>query len=246
MIVIIKLVLAHLIGDFLLQPNSFVKAKAKQKLKAWQLYVHSLVHGAIVLLLLWEWNWEGVKIALWITLAHFLIDASKVLVQTEQTRRLCFVVDQVAHFISIYFIWIWFQGRELSMMILTKEDTWLIITCVFILTTPASIAIKLFISKWTPGEKKNQGSGKKEDEDLESLKSAGKYIGMLERLFVFGFIVTSHWEAIGFLLAAKSIFRFGDLKDSKDRKLTEYILLGTLVSFGIAILTGFVFLQLLK
>ena len=30
----------------------------------------------------------------------------------------------------------------------------------------------------------------------------------------------------------------GDLKESKDRKLTEYILIGTLLSFGIAILTA--------
>jgi len=41
---------------------------------------------------------------------------------------------------------------------------------------------------------------------------------MLERLFVFTFVVTGNWEAIGFLLAAKSVFRFGDLKKSKDRK----------------------------
>ena len=65
------------------------------------------------------------------------------------------------------------------------------------------------------------------------------YIGILERLFVFSFILTGHFEAIGFLLAAKSIFRFGDLKEAKDRKLTEYVLIGTLLSFGIALLTGF-------
>ncbi len=42
----------------------------------------------------------------------------------------------------------------------------------------------------------------------------------------------------GFLIAAKSIFRFGDLSKAKDRKLTEYILIGTLLSFGIAIACG--------
>jgi hypothetical protein len=55
---------------------------------------------------------------------------------------------------------------------------------------------------------------------------------------VFCFILTGHFEAIGFLLAAKSIFRFGDLKEAKDRKLTEYVLIGTLLSFGIALLIG--------
>ena len=57
---------------------------------------------------------------------------------------------------------------------------------------------------------------------------------------MFCFIITNHFEAIGFLLAAKSIFRFGDLKEAKDRKLTEYVLIGTLLSFGIAILAGLV------
>ena len=44
--------------------------------------------------------------------------------------------------------------------------------------------------------------------------------------------------AVGFLLAAKSIFRFGDLKEAHDIKLTEYVLIGTLLSFGIAIITA--------
>lgn len=78
----------------------------------------------------------------------------------------------------------------------------------------------------------------------ESLKDAGRYIGMLERMLVFVFIITNHWEAVGFLITAKSVFRFGDLKESKHRKLTEYILIGTLISFGIAILTGILYLYI--
>src|SRR5690606_6388851 len=91
-----------------------------------------------------------------------------------------------------------------------------------------SILIKNIISIWTP-------ENKSKDNWLEN---AGNYIGILERLFVFSFIITGHFEAFGFLLAAKSIFRFGDLKAAKDRKLTEYVLIGTLLSFGIALLIG--------
>ena len=72
-------------------------------------------------------------------------------------------------------------------------------------------------------------------ETNHSLANAGSYIGFLERLFIFVFIVTNHWEGVGFLLAAKSVFRFGDLKEAHDRRLTEYILIGTLISFGLAI-----------
>jgi hypothetical protein len=49
---------------------------------------------------------------------------------------------------------------------------------------------------------------------------------------------------VGFLITAKSVFRFGNLKESKDRQLTEYILIGTLLSFGIAIITGIIYTTL--
>lgn len=88
----------------------------------------------------------------------------------------------------------------------------------------------------------DQWKMKKEDKDA-SLKDAGKYIGILERLFVFGFIVLDQWQGIGWLLAAKSIFRFGDLSRAKDRKLTEYILIGTMLSFGLAIAIGLAYLH---
>jgi hypothetical protein len=52
-------------------------------------------------------------------------------------------------------------------------------------------------------------------------------------------VVTGNLTSIGFLMAAKSIFRFGDLTPIQDRKLTEYVLIGTLISFGTAIGTGF-------
>jgi hypothetical protein len=88
--------------------------------------------------------------------------------------------------------------------------------------------MKTIISKWNL----------KEYTEEASLENAGAYIGMLERLFVFAFIITNHWEGVGFLIAAKSVFRFGDLSKAKDRKLTEYILIGTLLSFGLAIIFG--------
>jgi hypothetical protein len=85
--------------------------------------------------------------------------------------------------------------------------------------------MKIIMSKWSLEENKTD----------VSLENAGKYIGILERLFVFGFIVLNQWSAIGFLITAKSVFRFSDLSRAKDRKLTEYILIGTLISFGLAI-----------
>jgi hypothetical protein len=80
---------------------------------------------------------------------------------------------------------------------------------------------------------KDEGQG-----EGTSLKNAGRYIGILERVFAFAFILMGQWSAIGLLIAAKSVFRFGDLNKGKNRKLTEYVLIGTLLSFGLAILGG--------
>src|SRR5690606_965836 len=103
--------------------------------------------------------------------------------------------------------------------------------------------IKIVIAQWRPETMEKQGEVLFTDE--ESLIKAGRFIGVLERIFVFLFVIIDHWEAIGFLLAAKSIFRFGDLRQGKDRKLTEYVLIGTLLSFGISILIGLAYLRLM-
>lgn len=72
----------------------------------------------------------------------------------------------------------------------------------------------------------------------QSLQNAGKWIGYLERVLILTFILIGKIEMIGFLLAAKSIFRFGELNKSKEIKTTEYVLIGTFASFTIAILWG--------
>lgn len=233
MIILLKLLLAHLIGDFLLQPNSWVKAKEEKKLGAWQLYFHVFLHGLLTMVLVWQWSFW--KWALLISFVHLLIDAAKNLITKNNNRRMSFFVDQLFHVISIYLIWLWFEGKSLPFFIFSNQNYLFLITATIFLTMPVSIAIKIFISKWTPHTENN---------DPGSLESAGKYIGILERLFVFIFIISNEWQAIGFLLAAKSIFRFGDLKESKDRRLTEYVLIGTLLSFGVAFVTGIAYQHL--
>jgi hypothetical protein len=78
-----------------------------------------------------------------------------------------------------------------------------------------------------------------------SLIGAGAMIGYLERGLIITFILLKHWDAIGFLLAAKGILRFNDLKPEDHRPITEYVMLGTLLSFSIAICVGSVTMYLL-
>ena len=70
---------------------------------------------------------------------------------------------------------------------------------------------------------------------------------MLNPVFSSGLgILMGQFAGIGFLVATKTIFRFGDLTNSKDMKLTEYMMLGTLLSYAIALLVGWNVLQIHK
>ncbi len=60
----------------------------------------------------------------------------------------------------------------------------------------------------------------------------GKVIGWLERLLIYLFVMSGHPAGVGFLVAAKSIFRFGELKEHHNRLEAEYITIGTLMSFA--------------
>ncbi|HLP73296.1 MAG TPA: DUF3307 domain-containing protein [Bacteroidales bacterium] len=232
MIILVKLLLAHFTGDFLLQPDSWVKAKETRRLASWQLYLHSLLHFALIMLLIL--NVDFILPALIISLLHLLTDIVKVFFQSAGKKRQLFFADQMVHLMVILIVWSLYTRELLSLDIRTFNFCLTLLTFIYILTQPASIFIRIFISRWSPDS----------DSSIGSLEKAGNWIGILERLFVFTFVFAGQWEAVGFLLAAKSIFRFGDLKESKDRKLTEYVLIGTLISFGIAILSGIVFYKI--
>jgi hypothetical protein len=232
MILLIKLLLAHLLGDFVLQPDRWVKEKELKRHRSPRLYFHVLLHGALTWLLVWDWNfWLPVVV---IVITHYIVDLVKVSLQKNEKKLHWFIGDQVLHLLVLGTIW-WIWDHPSFEGVISLEQVLIVVTAAVLLMTPTSIIIKTVISQWTPDTFYTVSS---------SLPDAGKFIGYLERLLVLTFILCNHWEAVGFLLAAKSVFRFGNLKESHDRKLTEYVLIGTLLSFGIsialAILTSFI------
>lgn len=228
--IFIKLILAHLFGDFVLQPDSWVADKENYKLKSKFLYFHVLIHTVLSFVFLWDLQLWWV--ALLIGGSHFIIDAAKLSFQTIKTKKTWFFIDQLLHIIVIAGASFYF--REFDFSFLGNQEFLKIIMAALFLTTPASIFIKILLSSWTPVPDAQNAI------QTESLSSAGKYIGILERLLVFTFIMVNHWEGVGFMVAAKSVFRFSDLAQAKQRKLTEYVLIGTLLSFGLAVLTGII------
>lgn len=230
MMLFIKLLLAHLLGDFVLQPDSWVREKEQKKYKSTKLYIHGLVHFVLVVILTWQLSM--VLIALLIAAIHIIIDAMKLELQNGETKRIWFFVDQLLHIVVLVLV-VWF----ISPFDFIKPDMLngllIIATGLLMLLMPASLIIKSILSKWAPATE-----FKTDRIETPSLLHAGMMIGYLERVLIFIFIINGQWAAVGFLVTAKSVFRFSDLKLGQDRKLTEYILIGTLLSFGIAIVIG--------
>jgi hypothetical protein len=126
MIVIIKLILAHFIGDFLLQPKSWVDEKEKSKAKSFKLYIHILIHGFLVLLVLWDFNFW--LLALLQMISHGLIDTIKLYAQKESDKSHWFLIDQALHIISILVMWSLFFKPEINLNALVEyTEIWLFI-----------------------------------------------------------------------------------------------------------------------
>ncbi|MFK8060013.1 MAG: DUF3307 domain-containing protein [Polaribacter sp.] len=237
MILFLKFLLAHILGDFVFQPENWVKNKEEKKIKSLKLYFHIGIHAILLLLILqFNTNQYGLGFLL-IIISHYLIDLMKLYLQKKKTKRIWFFVDQALHILVLIITTTFYVGFSLTLEKIITEKHLLLLVFLLLVIFVSAIIIKLIITQWNPESKK---------ENDDSLAKAGRYIGILERLFVFTFVITNHWEAIGFLLAAKSVFRFGDLTSSKDRKLTEYILIGTLLSFGLAIFLGVLYLYVLN
>lgn len=239
MILLVKFLLAHLIGDFVLQPDSWVKDKEKKKYLSKKLYLHGLVHFILLLILIPDVH--HIPALLTITISHIFIDAAKLEYQKEQNRRFWFFLDQSLHLVVLTTVAILISHSSISIPAGLVNRFIISTTGLILLLKPSSVAIKIILSKWAPATE-----FKTDKIETPSLLHAGKVIGYLERILVFVFILYSQWAAIGFLVTAKSVFRFSDLKQGQDRKLTEYILIGTLLSFSIAILTGLVTDVLIK
>lgn len=227
---LLKALIAHLLGDFVFQPDLWIKDKQLKKAKSKFLYFHIAIHAGLVLILL-QFNIEFWLAFLVIPISHYIIDIVKIYLEKRINSRYLFTFDQLAHLAVILSLSWYYYPQELTFDIQLSNAVMLLMLSIILLTFGVAVFIKVIMTKWDLPE----------DSDKDSLSKAGNYIGILERLFVFSFVLLQEWQAIGFLIAAKSVFRFGDLSRAKDRKLTEYILIGTLLSFGFAILIGLIY-----
>lgn len=224
---LIRFIIAHVLADFVLQEDSWVKDRFAKRWSSIYLYLHGAIAGVMVYLFsgLWTLLWLPVLVAV----VHVVIDGLKA---KKEDNVLMFLLDQSGHLVLLLVIWIWITGQNLKeiSMVLTDE-TWIILLAYLIVFWPAGTLIGKATAQWRKDIEKEDNSG---------LEKAGLWIGRLERFLILTFVLLDQYPALGLLIAAKSIFRFSDI-----RKIGEYVLIGTLISFVIAIVTGLLALYLI-
>ncbi len=233
--ILLRLLFAHFLADFALQTDRMSLGKkgsnANQRLSKYGYqFIHSLIHAVAAYVLVAQWdNWI---IPLVVFVSHFLIDSIKSTCKKQDAK--IYLADQLAHLSVLFILWLCLFARQ-SAVYLWLTDCfvsirfWAILTAYVLILQPTSIFLGLFIKRWTPDQ----------DSNFVTLPNAGKWIGYLERFLILTFVLTGNIEGVGFLLAAKSIFRFGELSKPSEIRITEYVMIGTLTSFAITLIVGF-------
>ena len=211
------LLLAHAAADFLLQPDRMVRDKRRP---AW-----FALHIAVVLASAIAATGSLHPALLALALAHAAIDAAKL--ATRDTGLAAFLLDQCAHLATLvltaalapalFATGLWAGTPYLPALFAIAAGAILAIRA-------GGFAIGLLMAPWAA------------EITLDGLRDGGRAIGQLERGLIFLMILGGLPEGIGFLIAAKSVLRFGTVRE--EAKLSEYVIIGTLASFGWAMLAA--------
>lgn len=209
------LIAAHMVADFLLQPGWLVRNKRQ----AGHLLLHGAIHAVAVYAAVQAWGlWQLPALVL---LSHVAIDAIRV---RRPDTASSFVADQAGHVAALI-------GAAALLRASGVVDGfggcwYAAITGFggFVATVHGSRFLLDKVSKAMQADNNLDAGG---------LESGARIIGQLERALIFAFVLCGYWDGVGFLAVAKAILRS---RDTADRRLAEYDLIGALSSFGLAIL----------
>ncbi len=231
LLIFLQLLLAHIVTDFVIQPTSWVLDKREKKARSIYLYFHCLIAGLLTWIFLLDFSlWY---VAIFVMITHFFIDLWKLNFNRDNLK--IFLLDQFFHLLMLTIAWLFLtqnfhQVGDFFSSTLTSPKYLAVIIGYLLIIFPGGFLIGKATERWQDEVQ--------DDLRKNSLQAAGRYIGIFERILVLTFILTSNLSAIGFLIAAKSILRFSDKSETAARKQTEYVLIGTLMSFSITILIG--------
>jgi hypothetical protein len=217
---LIRLLLAHIVADFILQTKMMVENK---KWFSKSMLIHISIVCASTYVFTQSW-----KITLIVSISHWVIDSLKESYKSKWHEHSLFVIDQLLHGIIILGLWILkFSLLKISWMALhvlfTNYKFTLLLLAYSLVIWPLGYLIRFALQKMVP--QKNE----------EAIEHGGKLIGQFERIIILTFVLLGQYEAIGFLITGKSIIRFAD--KSPEVK-SEYVLVGTMMSYALSILIG--------
>lgn len=218
---------AYLLGNFLFRTEWVIAGERR----AWSAILRAMVVTVASYLLLGAFDW---RMLLVILLAHLVLETIQACWPPEATTG--FLAGHGARLAVSLGLAFWFPDAAKDGWWMTGIEPGLSrwyfasLDCIsgVILCVPAGgLLIGKLIRPFT-----DEISGS----EIAGLTRGGQYIGWLERILVLLLVLMDQPNGIGFLIAAKSILRFGEIKDTSQRKVTEYIIIGTFLSFGWALL----------
>lgn len=219
------LLLAHVLADFVLQTSAMVRHKRHPGML--------LLHGVIVLLASQVTTGQfAAPELLVLAVAHVGIDALKTYGGFDRIGG--FLADQAAHVLtlaalSLYAPSLWDDGIYAGLDWLLPAMA--LISGAITATIAGQYAVGILMR---PHGARIRNNG---------LRDGGRLIGMLERGLIFVLIGLGQPLGVGFLVGAKSILRFGTA--TRDQRTAEYVIIGTLASFGWAIIASYATLGLI-
>jgi hypothetical protein len=232
--ILVPLLTAHFLADFILQTDEDVKRKQSILVFGKHIVLVTLLSYLLV------GGWNCFTTPLVILISHSLIDLIKRTIKRDSIT--IFLIDQFAHLFVILALSIYMQNKLMQEVSnLFWVDAWgsdylkiLVIVIAIILVTKFSSIIISYIIK--PFQAK---IFKSESNNKEEIKT-GRIIGYLERIIILVLFLAEIPAVVGFLIAAKSILRYAEIKNEKDKVMVEYVLIGTLLSFAIGISIAFI------
>ncbi len=234
-----RLLLALFVSDFLLQNGWLIKSKKY----IWGLVLHCLIYFAVMLI--FTANLLSAKVILTLlilTFLHGVVDYGKNLLHPllDNKEWLLFLVDQLIHIITIILA-VWFISITDRIYILScvnrlSVDLMFQYLILFTITVFGGIFFTDSILKVILKEIY--------EKDNHQYR-ASRFIGMSERFLITIAVLIGHYELIGFLIAAKSLMRLPEIQDRNTENYSNYILVGTLVSYSWALSIALLFNKLL-
>jgi len=230
--------LFHVIGDFYLQPEKLVVAKAtKRRGLVIHAFIYAMAMGVVFLCSPWYYAlpaWCGLSVT------HWIIDALRLCIDRKQDKPFVkvasFCIDQLLHLLIVATCWLLFLRKEqTNTFAYLCSFPWFKTVLVYlaagsIITKPSSVLVKKVFKVFPQIEEET-------NDKMKSIAKAGELIGCLERIIIITLVFCGATTAIGFVMTAKSIARF---KQLENKSFVERYLIGTLLSVSLALITALI------